>query len=364
MRADRHTPHPRRFRQGGAAALMTLVFLLIVVGMAVVVALKMSGSDVFDTASQQNSVQALFLAESAVERTAQRLSGTACASLGTEGPISLGSGSFSVVAPAPYVDAGLCRVRVAGTVGSVTRTVDAWLSSSGGGAITADTSVMTTPYANASASPSVPYTVPAGASILLVGISINNVGVTINSVTYGGTPMTAGPVMSTNPRPRVRIYYLVNPPAGTANVVANLQSSSEVVMGARWFSGVNTATGATAPFDVAPASATGNGNPRVAQVSITPVTSGAWVFEALAIDQDDTTTMTAQANPPRSLAWFAASNGNVRGGASVIGPISPVTTQSPRWTWGGNVNKWVQVAVALRPGGGAPKVVQWTEVVQ
>ena len=91
-----------RERQRGAAALMIVLFLLVVGSVAVLTALSTSGSDTGDTASQHNSVAALDLAESGLERVAGRLStGATCTSLGTEGPYSLGQGTFSIITPAP-----------------------------------------------------------------------------------------------------------------------------------------------------------------------------------------------------------------------------------------------------------------------
>ena len=366
MHAHRCRCLPMQCRQQrGAAALITVLFLLIVVAFAVLVSLTMSGSDVSDSASQHNSVQALFLAESAIERASGRAAaGIACASLAPD-TTAFAAGSSTVVA-ATVVGAN-CKLRVTGTVAGNTRTVDAVLTPAGG-AITADPSVMT-PYANFSASPSIPsYTVPAGASILLVGISISNANSTA-SVTYGGTAMSPGPsIAGASPWPRARIFYLVSPPAGSASIVATLNPGSEVVMGARWFSGVNTSTGVNAPWDVAAATATGNGNPKRATVPITPVTSGAWIFETTAIDKDDVTCLGATAActalTNQLFRWEASANGNVRGAASTVGPVSPAATQSSAWSWTtGNVNKWSQAAVALRPGG-SPSLLSWSEVVQ
>lgn len=346
----------RPVTQRGVAALMAVLFLLFMLSVVLVIAHQMAATDVYDSGAQNNSVEALFLAESGVERTAQRLTGTACISLGTEGPVSLGNGSFSVVTPAPYLDTGLCRVRVSGTVGRVTRTLDAWLSSPSGGTITTDTLPQTTTVGSGS-SRTLSYTVPADASILLVGLSFNNASVTA-TVKYGTTDMTLGPsAAGASPWPRAQIWYLVNPPAGTANVVASFSSSVETIMGARWFSGVNTGT-ATAPWDVA--EVVNNANGKATTITITPVTSGAWIFEVAAMAANDVTTMGALTN--RTSRWNTNSNGNVRGAASTIGPVS--TTQTPTWRWPtGNNNKWSQAAVALQPGGGSVSVRKWSEVV-
>ncbi|MHB8453800.1 MAG: hypothetical protein ACYDDO_03680 [Acidiferrobacterales bacterium] len=118
-------------RERGAATLMVILFLLIVIAFAVLVASSMSGSDIMDSASQQNSVNALFLAESGLERASSSyLSLTSCGSLLVGGPYTLGDGSFTISsattadfsgAPLPT---GECDVQSVGTVGLVTRTVE------------------------------------------------------------------------------------------------------------------------------------------------------------------------------------------------------------------------------------------------
>ena len=65
-----------------------------------------------------------------------------------------------------------------------------------------------------------------------------------------------------------------------------------------------------------------------------------------------------------TLRWNRTSNGNGRGAASTIGPISPAAAVSPGWDWTtSNKEKCVQAAVALQPGGGSPQLVLWSEVV-
>ena len=121
-------------RQRGAAALMTTLFLLIVVAMAVLVSLSMSGSDMSDSSSQHNSVSALFLAESGLERARQRFSsGTACTSLGVDGPHNLGQGSFTVNSGVgtnfdgvTILPVNQCRVQATGRIATsnVSRTIE------------------------------------------------------------------------------------------------------------------------------------------------------------------------------------------------------------------------------------------------
>ena len=129
-----HATLPNFRRQRGAAALMTTLFLLIVVAMAVLVSLGMSGSDMSDSSSQHSSVSALFLAESGLERARRRFfDGTVCTSLGVDGPHNLGQGSFIVNSGVntdfdgvTVLPVNQCRVQVTGriTATNVARTIE------------------------------------------------------------------------------------------------------------------------------------------------------------------------------------------------------------------------------------------------
>jgi hypothetical protein len=85
--------------QRGVAALMAVLFLLFMLSVVLVIAHQMAATDVHDSAAQNDSVTALFLAESGLERaTYQRASGTACAALGSTE--ALGGGSFTTTGTA------------------------------------------------------------------------------------------------------------------------------------------------------------------------------------------------------------------------------------------------------------------------
>ena len=121
-------------REQGAATLMAVLFLLIVIAFAVLVATSMSGSDITDTSLGQSGVSALLLAESGIERAAARyVAGNSCATLAVDGPYALGQGSFTINASyttdfsGTNLPAGECRVQSVGTVGLVQRTVQAIL---------------------------------------------------------------------------------------------------------------------------------------------------------------------------------------------------------------------------------------------
>jgi len=347
----------RRFaiaRQRGIATLMAVLFLLFVIGVTLVIALQMAGSDVYDSAAQNQSVEALFLAESAIERTAQRLSGTACASLGTEGPINLGSGSFSVVTPAPYVDSGLCRVRVTGSVGKITRTVDSWFSG-GGGTIAIEAAASNGSSSAVNTLTTVPaLTVGGPGRVLVVGITVDTAsGSNVSNVTYAGQPLTFQRRAGSNPL--TELWMLVNPPAGTGNVVVTLApGSDQMAVGALVFTGVDLAT----PVDVPLQATTGNG--KTAGITIAPVTSNAWVVDVVSVNGGVTLTMGGPAG--RTLQWDRRLGGSVTGAGSTFGPVSPAWATTLQWTWGGNNRSWSQVAVALRPTN-SPQLMRWSEVV-
>jgi hypothetical protein len=315
------------------------------------VALNMSASDIHDSSTQGTSVQALFLAESGLERTANRLTMPPvppCDAGLAGGWIGYGGGQFRVVDAAP--DAGQCRVRVAGRVGQVTRTVDAWFAGAGG------TIVLDTVRSSSGRTTLLTFAHPvaAGASILVVGVSIDRASTAINYVRYGGTDLTPLGVAYSGNNPEASIWFLLNPPAGTANVTVGLGGNEEVSAGAISFFGVSTTT----PFDVPIATNTGNTG-TAASVTITPVTDGAWIFDVMAVNSNNNVTETAAGQVWR---WEFQVNNRVSGAGSTIGPVSPAAPRTPRWTWTGN-DPWAHAAAALRPGG-VPRITRWSEVVQ
>jgi len=347
--------------QRGIVSLIGALLLLTLIGLVLVMGLRIAGTDVADSAAQNQSVEALMLAESGLERAAYNYSVSgACTSVGLGGTATnaLGNGSFMLVTSAspvrPLVSGSNCIVRASGTVRNVTRTVDGWLSTSAGGAITFDYSNNSRAITN---SLTFAHTVGATAKILLVGVSTNNANAA-PTVTYSSQSLTQLILAGTGVgNPGTWIFYLLNPSAGSANVVVTLASSMDVVAGSVSLNGVST----TNPFDVAAVAVTQNAVNNTSR-SITPVTAGAWVFEVVASEGGKA----ISPNPLlgiQTVRWNL-SQGSVTGAASTLGPISPAATVTPSWkTTGGDSVKWAQVAAALRPGGGGPQLVRWSEVV-
>src|SRR5687768_12065494 len=131
---------PRRAAQRGIVGMVALMFIVIVVFFAMIQASTISASNITDSSRQLDSVEALFLAESAIEHVGHRFaaSGTPpvcdAATVGVgEADVALGRGVFRVIGVftttfdgAPLASANTCRVRVQAEIPStkVTRTVD------------------------------------------------------------------------------------------------------------------------------------------------------------------------------------------------------------------------------------------------
>ncbi|HSJ49091.1 MAG TPA: hypothetical protein VLA26_09620 [Gammaproteobacteria bacterium] len=111
--------------QRGAATILAVVFLVISVSLMVVAALNMAGSDITDTALTHDAIEALFLAESGLERVAHAYAGgTPCLDLAPLGPVALGSGQFQITAASGTdfdavtpLPANQCRIEVLGQAG-------------------------------------------------------------------------------------------------------------------------------------------------------------------------------------------------------------------------------------------------------
>lgn len=349
--------------QRGVIALMAVLFLLFMLSVVLMLAHQMSATDVYDSGAQNNSVEALFLAESGVERATWRFkNGIACGALGEaailhgRGQFIIGNGlgtDFNGVALA----ANRCRVPVTGEITGairVSRRAEA-IVENGSSAIVAND--VSSGSSNTGTSLTFPHVVAAGDTVLLVGVSVDRNDTTV-SVTYNTQPLTLTAFTNDTGggggRPKAQIWSLVNPPVGTFNVIVTLNTSEQVIAGAVSFAGVNTTTS----FDVAATTNVGNGT--IATVPITPATNNAWVFEVVAVDNNPALAMTAQANRIGPRWNLTVSSNVVRGAASTIGPINPAALVTPRWTWVGN-RRWAQAAVALRPGGPS-RVVAWREL--
>ena len=109
-------------RERGAATVILALFLLVMVAFALLVALNMGASDITDSAAHNDATEALFLAESGIERAAKRFAdGTPCTTAALAESVAFGRGTFTLLEA--VFTANICRVRVRGEVRAAKRVV-------------------------------------------------------------------------------------------------------------------------------------------------------------------------------------------------------------------------------------------------
>jgi hypothetical protein len=132
-----------RSRERGVGLLIPVLLVVTVAAFAVIVAASQSGGDIRDTDANADSIQALYLAETGIERALKRYAtGTACGAalaqtINDLGTIGLGATAYRIeifaglttdFSSVPLVSSQTqCRVRVTGTVlaSNVSRTIHA-----------------------------------------------------------------------------------------------------------------------------------------------------------------------------------------------------------------------------------------------
>jgi hypothetical protein len=348
----RSFPHAQR----GAASVAIAILTLFILAAALATALSMSGSVVRDAAMSEEQVEALFLAESGIERAAYNygLSGGICTPAGVSPgatTYTLGNGSFTLVSAG--TSGSYCQIRVQGTVRGTTRTLDAGLAGGGTGIAFGAASG---PFTANSSSLTWSHAVAGTNRILVVGVSIrNNAGqvVNANGVTYAGTPLTLVDSQNNGTSVRVELWQGVAPAVGTANIVVTLSASARFVGGAVSFTGVDQTT----PVDV---SSFASGSSTAPSVSVTTVSNNAWVVDVLATRLNPT----ALVGAGQTSRWNASTGGGpngVLGAGSTEGPKTPAGGVTMSWSLGATSQDWAIGAVALKPVGATPKT--WSEVV-
>lgn len=362
---NRHAFPPR---QRGAASMAIAFLILLIIGAALATALSMSGSAARDAAMSEEQVEALFLAESGIERALRRLaSGTACASLVPDSPASqsLGAGTLSLLTASG--SSTNCQIRIRGTVRGTTRTVDAQITNAGATIVFDSSSQQASTTATSSLSWS--HTVGTGSNrILIVGVSIRDEGEEVTGITRGVQTLTRAGERERN-RARVEIWYLIAPNPGTATINITLSDDTEVVGGAVSLAGVNQSQDLTTQFDSA------DNNNSTPSVNITPATVNAWVVDTLAFRQRGGSAAngaTATVGAGQTQRWNTQSGyggGEIGGAGSTEGPVNPVASVTMSWSLtrndrsppGNSVSRdWALGAVYVRS---SPQVVSWSEVI-
>jgi large repetitive protein len=185
--------------------------------------------------------------------------------------------------------------------------------------------------------------------LMLVGISLNrgtggSTFETPTNVTYAGTPLTfvGGRTNLTSQEAVVYLFALVNPPAGTNNVVVNWNQTQVDgdVAGCATFTNVNQAAPYGAFF-----SNTGTSTSVSLTVNSAP---GELVFDTLGLRSSN---FGASGSPgaDQTSIWKTYYNGRIAAGASTQPGAASVTNT---WTSASSVD-WAIGAVSIKPAAGA-----------
>ena len=180
--------------------------------------------------------------------------------------------------------------------------------------------------------------------LMLVGISDKNKFV--NSVTYGGVPLTLVGESVSNGNAHIHIYSLINPAAGTANVVVNLTANPDkgIVVGVTTFNNVDQAT----PLGTF---ASAESKTTTASVAVTSA-AGEVVYDVVSFRNATITVGAGQ-----TALYNINSGGEVDGGGASTKPGAASVTMS--WN-GASSQDWAIGAVSIKP---AP-LVNTTSFVQ
>src|SRR2546425_951723 len=192
------------------------------------------------------------------------------------------------------------------------------------------------------------FTVGTGANrLLIVGGTVDNFAIT--GVTYGGTALTQA--VADTQKPTGSIWYLVNPPSGTASVVVSSSPSKGAIIGVISFTGVDQST----PIPTTATNDNANGRTSPATVSITNANANAWVMDLVASGHIGGFTNGAST----TTQWNLDSGSTNAGASSTTGPLSPSTVTNFSWTLP-TPDAWVDVAVEIKPFAGTSQIISTT----
>ena len=178
--------------------------------------------------------------------------------------------------------------------------------------------------------------------LLLVGISFwSNPEKIVNSVTYNGVSLVkSGSVWGGSGGETVNIWYLVNPPTGTFNIIASFSGAVAPVGGATSWSGVNQTTPLGAFASAFSATTT---NPATVNI---PSAVGEIVQDTVSYGKQTTTDHTVGSGQTQKWSDATSDGSLYASGAGSVEPGASTTTMS--WTFG-IVYRWAIGAVSIKP---------------
>lgn len=180
---------------------------------------------------------------------------------------------------------------------------------------------------------------PGAGRILVVGISIAGDVQVSGTVTYAGVNMTqAGARNGPGNQNRVEMWYLMNPPVGTGNIVANLTASTNVVGGAASFTGVAAS---------APAFSSDSGTGTTASNGNLLGSLGSTLVVDTLVAQGSADP--AAPDPSQTQRWYARTGGGA-GNVLGAGSTEPGQLLLPSDSWSlSSSSPWALASVTLSP---------------
>lgn len=331
----------------GAVNFIVVVVLLTVVGAGLALGASMVTSSVTDSGVEDDSVAALYLAESGMEAAVANFGASnACtaAGVGAAAGVNFGRGTYTIQGATPA--GALCRIVTIGAIGNVRRTIQADVAP--GTAVGFSSVSQRTGNNNVSITHST-----AGTNrllLVLVARRTNTSPPAANSVTYAGVSLQLAGVRLRavgGANVRSEIWFLANPALG-ANTL-QIQNSNRIVVHAASFTGVDQAS------PLAPGAVCNDGNSGAAQINMTTVRNASWLVDSVATEPGGGLTPA-----PGQLGVSTQSAGGpnaVRGGASYR--VVPTAGASfMRWTFSGR--DWAHCGAGVQPW--QARIVSWTEL--
>ncbi len=179
------------------------------------------------------------------------------------------------------------------------------------------------------------FTINPGNNRLLVVVVQSNTGtVASNGITYAGQTLTMDVAKSNTVDSE--IWYLKNPPAGTANIVVTMSTSASIVVGAFSYFGVDQTT----PLGAIQST---SGSSTSESINITPTYFNSTIVDSIAVAGAKST---LASNTGQTNQWKVVVGSAVTGGSSSkFVPV--ITSTSMGWSWSGAVN-YAVTAVEIR----------------
>jgi hypothetical protein len=209
--------------------------------------------------------------------------------------------------------------------------------------IAVDNSATSTAGSDGSGHVTVQFTVGTGQNrLLIVGGTVDNSAIT--AVTYNGKALSQA--VADTQLPRTSVWYLVNPPSGTASVVVTSSASRGAVIGVLSLTGVDQGS----PIPTTAKNDNANGFSSPATVSITNANANAWVMDVVSSGNSHGLT-----NGPAPEQWSISGSAD-SGASSWKGPLAANTATTFSWTLGAT-DSWNDLAFEIKAAGGQASAV-------